>query len=73
MNNPNIEKSKDNKDRIKNSRALRNNIYACGLLFNICPSLVMEEGTHESLLKMDGRYAQMWKVQAGRYETGETG
>jgi ATP-binding cassette subfamily B protein len=32
---------------------------------------IVEEGTHESLLKMDGKYAQMWKVQAGRYETGE--
>ena len=29
---------------------------------------IVEEGTHESLLAMDGRYAQMWKVQAGRYE-----
>lgn len=34
---------------------------------------IVEEGTHRSLLEMDGRYAQMWKVQAGRYETGETG
>ncbi len=29
---------------------------------------IAEEGTHESLLAMNGRYAQMWKVQAGRYE-----
>ena len=34
---------------------------------------IVEEGTHRSLLEMDGRYAQMWKAQAGRYETGETG
>ena len=29
---------------------------------------IEEEGTHESLLKKNGKYAQMWKVQAGRYE-----
>jgi len=28
---------------------------------------VVEEGTHESLLKLDGKYAAMWRVQAGRY------
>ena len=29
---------------------------------------IVEEGTHDSLLAMNGRYAQMWRVQAGRYE-----
>lgn len=29
---------------------------------------IEEEGTHESLLAMNGKYAQMWKVQAGRYQ-----
>ncbi|MBR6478269.1 MAG: ABC transporter ATP-binding protein, partial [Lachnospiraceae bacterium] len=29
---------------------------------------IAEEGTHEILLAMNGRYAQMWRVQAGRYE-----
>lgn len=29
---------------------------------------IAEEGTHESLLAMNGRYAEMWRVQAGRYE-----
>ena len=29
---------------------------------------IAEEGTHESLLAKNGKYAQMWKVQAGRYE-----
>lgn len=28
---------------------------------------IIEEGTHEQLLKMNGKYAEMWKVQAGRY------
>ena len=30
---------------------------------------IVEEGTHESLLAQNGRYAEMWHVQAGRYET----
>ena len=30
---------------------------------------IVEEGTHESLLAQNGRYAEMWRVQAGRYET----
>ncbi len=29
---------------------------------------IAEEGTHESLLALNGRYAEMWRVQAGRYE-----
>ena len=29
---------------------------------------IAEEGTHESLLEKNGRYAEMWHVQAGRYE-----
>ena len=28
---------------------------------------IAEEGTHESLLEKDGKYAMMWRVQAGRY------
>lgn len=28
---------------------------------------IVEEGTHEDLLRMDGKYAQMWHVQAGAY------
>ena len=32
---------------------------------------IVEEGTHDSLLALEGRYAQMWKVQAGRYEVGD--
>ncbi|MBQ1852787.1 MAG: ABC transporter ATP-binding protein [Lachnospiraceae bacterium] len=28
---------------------------------------IVEEGTHESLLQLNGRYAEMWRVQAGRY------
>ncbi|MBO7340150.1 MAG: ABC transporter ATP-binding protein, partial [Lachnospiraceae bacterium] len=29
---------------------------------------IAEEGTHESLLAKNGRYAEMWRVQAGRYQ-----
>ena len=28
---------------------------------------IIEEGSHEELLKMNGKYAQMWRVQAGQY------
>ncbi len=28
---------------------------------------IVEQGTHEELLQMNGKYAQMWKVQAGQY------
>ena len=32
---------------------------------------IVEEGTHESLLAQNGRYAEMWRVQAGRYQTAQ--
>ena len=28
---------------------------------------IVEQGTHDELLRQDGKYAQMWKVQAGAY------
>ena len=28
---------------------------------------IVEQGNHEELLKQNGKYAQMWKVQAGAY------
>lgn len=30
---------------------------------------IAEEGTHDSLLSQNGKYARMWRVQAGRYES----
>lgn len=30
---------------------------------------IVEQGTHDELLRQNGRYAQMWKVQAGAYIT----
>jgi hypothetical protein len=32
---------------------------------------VVERGTHEQLLQLDGRYAQMWAQQQSLVETGE--
>lgn len=32
---------------------------------------IIEEGTHEQLLELGGKYAQMWRVQAGRYELSQ--
>jgi ATP-binding cassette subfamily B protein len=29
---------------------------------------IIEEGSHNSLLEMNGKYAQMWRAQAGRYQ-----
>ncbi len=29
---------------------------------------IIEEGTHDQLLALNGKYAQMWKVQSGNYE-----
>jgi ATP-binding cassette subfamily B protein len=28
---------------------------------------IVEQGTHQELLDRNGKYAQMWKVQAGAY------
>jgi ATP-binding cassette subfamily B protein len=29
--------------------------------------VIIEEGTHEDLLKLKGKYYEMWDIQAGRY------
>ncbi len=31
---------------------------------------IVEEGTHEELLKRNGKYAEMWNAQAGKYAVG---
>lgn len=28
---------------------------------------IIEEGSHAELLSLNGKYAEMWKVQAGQY------
>ena len=28
---------------------------------------IIEEGTHEELIRLKGKYAAMWKAQAGKY------
>jgi len=30
-------------------------------------SQILEEGTHDELLKQDGHYAELWKIQAGAF------
>ena len=42
----------DKKDKIRRSRALKNNIYACGLLYRICPKLVI----HKALSRFLGYF-----------------
>jgi ATP-binding cassette subfamily B protein len=29
---------------------------------------IIESGTHRELLKLNGKYAEMWNAQAGRYK-----
>jgi ATP-binding cassette subfamily B protein len=36
-------------------------------IFMLEKGAVIEEGTHEQLLEMDGKYARMWEVQASKY------
>ena len=36
-------------------------------IFMLDDGRIIEEGTHEELLKLDGKYTQMWKAQASKY------
>lgn len=36
-------------------------------IFMLEKGQIIEEGTHEDLLKLKGKYAEMWKAQAGKY------
>lgn len=36
-------------------------------IFMLEDGRIVEQGSHEELLKLDGKYAKMWKVQAGAY------
>lgn len=40
---------KEKSGKIKRSRALKNNLYACSLLKKICPSLVVHQGVSRFL------------------------
>ncbi len=36
-------------------------------IFMLEDGRIIESGSHEELLKLDGKYAEMWRVQAGQY------
>ena len=36
-------------------------------IFMLEEGRIVEEGSHESLLERGGKYAEMWKAQAGAY------
>jgi len=36
-------------------------------IFMLDTGKIIEEGTHDELLKLDGRYMEMWKAQASKY------
>ena len=45
----------------------RGGVWLADRIIVLSDGCLIEEGTHEELLKMGGLYAKMWKEQAGAY------
>lgn len=66
--NASMRKAADNKTVIFISHRLSTTRLA-DKIFMLEDGSIIEEGSHDELLKKDGKYAQMWKAQAGQYLT----
>lgn len=45
----------------------------CDSILVLCEGRIVEEGTHEQLMKCGGQYAQLFEMQAGLYKEGGIG
>ena len=65
---------KEKSGKIKRSRALKNNLYACSLLKKICPSLVVHQGVSRFLGYFEWLFysAFFMRYVINSLETGES-